>query len=300
MVGSSLARMQQVLLAGLLVAAAAWATSWWPAQPVVAVVGATCIVFVHAIVLALEFMLLVPASKHDPSPRPSAGELVAAWWREVVQDVRVFAGRQPFAWRRCPDRLVAAPGALGIVFIHGFVCNRGFWLPWLERAQAQGHPFVALNLEPVSGSIDGYAPTIDDAVRRVTAASGRAPMLVCHSMGGLAARAWLRQFQAESRVAHVVTIASPHQGTWLARFGRAANSRQMRIGGDWLGELATAEHSVGHRFTCWYSNCDNVVFPPITATLPGADNRLLRGAAHVDLAFRAEVMDHAFALARKL
>jgi hypothetical protein len=43
-------------------------------------------------------------------------------------------------------------------------------------------------------------------------------------------------------------------------------------------------------FTCWYSNCDNIVFPTSTAMLPGADNRLLRGAAHVQLAFVPEVM----------
>ncbi|HEY1227506.1 MAG TPA: alpha/beta fold hydrolase, partial [Ramlibacter sp.] len=158
-------------------------------------------------------------------------DLLSAWAREVVQVVRVFAWRQPFAWRRCPDRLQGADGAAGIVFIHGFVCNRGFWTPWLQEAQRLGHPFTAVNLEPVFGSIDAYVPIIDDTVRRMTAATGRPPLLVCHSMGGLAARAWLRRAAGSTRVSHVVTIASPHQGTWLARFGRTANGRQMRMDG---------------------------------------------------------------------
>ena len=42
---------------------------------------------------------------------------------------------------------------------------------------------------------------------------------------------------------------------------------------------------------CWYTNCDNIVFPPSTATLPGADNRLVRGVAHVQLAFVPEVIE---------
>jgi hypothetical protein len=53
-------------------------------------------------------------------------------------------------------------------------------------------------------------------------------------------------------------------------------------------------------FTCWYSNCDNVVFPASTATLEGADNRLIAGAGHIDLAFRDDVMAHTFALAARL
>ena len=50
------------------------------------------------------------------------------------------------------------------------------------------------------------------------------------------------------------------------------------------------------RFTCWYSNTDNIVFPTSTAALPGADNRLVRGAAHVQMAFLPEVMTATLAL----
>jgi triacylglycerol lipase len=41
----------------------------------------------------------------------------------------------------------------------------------------------------VFGGIDDYAPLIEQAVQQVTQATGRPPLLVCHSMGGLAARA---------------------------------------------------------------------------------------------------------------
>jgi hypothetical protein len=49
-------------------------------------------------------------------------------------------------------------------------------------------------------------------------------------------------------------------------------------------------------FVCWYSNCDNVVFPPSVGQLEGADNRLVLGAAHVQLAFTPEVMQSTLAL----
>ena len=299
-VSSTLARLQRWALLGLLAAAIGGAVLMWPRSPIGAVVVALLIAFLHAGVLALEFVLLGRGTRGDAAPQPSTRQLVSAWAREVVDDAVVFGWRQPFDWRREPDCLHGTPGTAGIVFIHGFVCNRGFWTPWLRQARARGHAFVAVNLEPVFCSIDEYCRIIDDAVQALTRATGRPPMLVCHSMGGLAARAWLRHDGGRTRVAHVVTIGTPHRGTWLARFSRLPNGRQMRVGCDWLNALPGAEPDAARLFTCWYSNCDNVVFPPSTATLPGADNRFFEGAAHVDLAFRPAVVEHTFALAARL
>jgi hypothetical protein len=51
-----------------------------------------------------------------------------------------------------------------------------------------------------------------------------------------------------------------------------------------LLQLAAQEPAQRYRrFTCFHSHCDNIVFPASAATLPGADNRHLRGHAHVHL-----------------
>lgn len=289
---SSLARMQRMLVAGLALAALAWYFAWRGTHPLVAAGGAAAILFAHAWVLALEFVFVARVNRDDPAPAPTAAQLLRAWLLETLDDVRVFGWRQPFAWRDEPDVLSAQSGLRGIVFVHGFICNRGFWRPWLREAKARGHPFIAVNLEPVFGSIDDYADAIEEAVAALTLSTGKPPVLVCHSMGGLAARAWMRRHAGAGRVAHVVTIGSPHSGTWIARFSRVRNGKQMRVGGQWLRELGSPQQP--EAFTCWYSNCDNVVFPASTATLPGANNRLLPGAGHIDLAFRREVMAHTF------
>jgi len=116
-------------------------------------------------------------------------------------------------------------------------------------------------------------------------------------MGGLALRAWLRAADNEARVHHVVTIGTPHGGTWLGRFSQVTNGSQMRLGSAWLTQLRSVESPQRYaRFTCWYTNCDNIVFPTSTGSLPGADNRLMRGVAHVSLAFDAQVMQSSLAL----
>jgi pimeloyl-ACP methyl ester carboxylesterase len=294
---SALARLQQAITLSLLCAASAWLAWHWHASRLMALAGFVAIIFSYSAFLGLEFVALRWVGREDPAPRPSWSELARAWIGETLAAPRVFLWRQPFRWRAQPDQLQCAPGSerlRGVVFIHGFVCNRGFWAPWLRALHRQNRCYVAVNLEPVFGSIDDYVPIIEDAVARVTQATGLPPVLVCHSMGGLAARAWLRGTEPK-RVHHVITIGTPHRGTWLGQFSHLKNGRQMRMGSDWLRTLGKAQPPYA-RFTCWFSNCDNIVFPPSTATLPQAHNRMVRGIAHVALAFDAHVMSESMRL----
>ena len=297
---SSLARVQQVGTVLAVAAGLAWLAWLWPRSPATAVIGALLLWFGYSLVLAAEFLALRFAGREEGVPQPGWPALVRAWLAETWLNAVVFAWRQPFRWNAVPDHLPAAPAQpprRGVVLVHGFVCNRGVWSPWLAELRRRGIPFAAVNLEPVFGAIDGYAPIIEEAVQRVTPATQLPPVLVCHSMGGLAARAWLRAAGAPDRAHHVITIASPHRGTWFGHFSHVRNGRQMRLDSRWLSELqAATSESDGARFTCWYSNCDNMVFPVTTATLPGADNRLVLGRAHVELAFDPRVMQHSLAL----
>ena len=262
------------LLAGLLSGAAAWLA-----------LGALLLALLHMPLMALEFVLLRWANRDEPAPRPTLRELLRAWIAEAVGALWVFGWLLPWRWRRFDDQLPAdATGRRGLVLVHGFVCNRGIWNPWWPHLSARGVPCIALNLEPVFGPIDAYVPLIEAAVQRLRAATGQPPLIVAHSMGGLAVRAWLRDRGGDARVHGVITIGTPHHGTWLGRLARFGNTQQMRRHSPWLEQLAASEPPLRYRrFTCFYGHCDNVVFPCSTATLPGADNRHLRGHAHVHM-----------------
>jgi triacylglycerol esterase/lipase EstA (alpha/beta hydrolase family) len=282
----NLARLLQaltlVLATGVLGTLAMWLLAGASLLPVLLALG---IALIHVPLMALEFLLLRRINRGDAAPPASTADMWHAWAAEALGALRVFGWQQPWRWRRHPDHLPAdATGRRGLILVHGFVCNRGLWNPWWPRLKAGGVPCIAVNLEPVFGSIDHYAPLIEAAVQRMTQATGRPPLLVAHSMGGLAVRAWLREHDADARVHGVVTIGSPHRGTWLGRFGHARNAQQMRWQSPWLQQLAAAEPAQRYRrFTCFWSHCDNIVFPASTAKLPGADNRHLSGHAHVHL-----------------
>jgi triacylglycerol lipase len=284
-----LARLQQATTLGLLALAALWAlVALRAGHAAWAVGGALLIVFGYALVLAIEFAVLRVAHGDDPAPRATLTQIVRAWVAEVITAPRVFCWLQPFRSRRWADRVEAGGAPRGVLLVHGFVCNRGVWNAWLERLNARRVPCIAVDLEPVFGSIDAYAPIIDAAVRRLEAATGSAPVIVAHSMGGLAVRRWWAD-HADARVHHLITIASPHHGTVLARCALSPNTRQMRRASTWLQALAARE-DVGRRarVTCFYSHCDNIVVPPSTAALAGADNRHLAGVAHVHMVNRDE------------
>lgn len=251
-------------------------------------------------VLAMQFASLRWLNRADPAPQATLLQIARAWWIESVVAVRVFFWWQAFHADRHPDRVPSdagdSAGGRGVLLVHGFICNRAIWTRWFPVLQSRSIPYVAVNLEPVFGPIDGYVPILEAAIRKLEKGTGLAPVVVCHSMGGLAVRAWLRAAGNEHRVHHVVTIGSPHHGTRvgkklpLARW--VVNGGQMRHQSDWLLALERQESAQRRRlFTCFYSNCDNIVVPSSTATLVGADNRFVPGAPHLELAKDRDIIE---------
>src|SRR3954471_7740154 len=130
-----LARLQQFITVGLALAAIAWCAFFVSTgRPILAGIGALLIAGGYAAFLAVEFVLL--ACVHDPAgtPRATPAQLLRAWWGEVLTAPMVFCWRQPFRSNSEPDnRAAAEKGMPGIVFVHGFVCNRAFWNPWMKK-----------------------------------------------------------------------------------------------------------------------------------------------------------------------
>jgi len=261
----------------------------------------------HAPVLALEFFWASQLARGqsarramgiDPGeaqPRPRTRQWLSAWWQEVWTGLRVFGWQQPWAHLAHADHLPPdALGRRGVLLVHGFYCNRGFWNTWMPRLREAGIPFMAVTLGPPQAGIAEQARGIEGAVRRLTELTGQAPLLVGHSMGGLVVRSWLASQPEDTALRHeAITIGSPHHGTVLARLARLARSAiEMRQGSDFLLDLMRRETAARRsRLSCYWSVCDNIVFPASTATLPGARNIAVPGRPHVGLAHAPEIFE---------
>ena len=263
-------------------------------QWLAAVMGALLLMNLQQLLLAVEFFVLIPiVNRGDAAPRPTFVQLLRAWWRESLTAHNVFGWQQPFRSLAHKDTLdAAAPGQRAVVLVHGFFCNRGVWNRWVPALRNASVPHIALLMEPPFAGIDSSVATVDHAIARATQATGLPPLVVCHSMGGLALRAWWRAnaASAAARVHSVITIGSPHLGTFTARLASGDNARQMRRDSAWLRALADDESDGRRRhFTCFYSHCDNIAMPASTGALPGADNRHIDGMPHIALIYAPEV-----------
>ncbi len=191
-----------------------------------------------------------------------------------------------------------------VLLLHGYGCNSGYWSHLAPRLDAAGISHATVDLEPIMGDIDCYAPLVERAVEALRAATGaERVVIVAHSMGGLVARAWMRARGTE-RVARLITLGTPHHGTCLAAFGLGLNAAQMRRAASgslecdeppecaWLRELARGEDARARALvTSIYSHHDNIIAPQTSSELPGARNLAFGGIGHVALGRNPRVLD---------
>ena len=256
-------------------------------------IGLAAPFLVHGAIIALDFGLAAWVGSPTPPPlRLSPGGALSVFLREWRDSVTAFQFTQPWLAPRhlAGEDSTGGANRIPVLLIHGFFCNRQLWRPLARRLAARGHPLGAVDLEPVLGSIDDYVPAIERAVTELQVRTGApAVALIGHSMGGLAARAYLRR-HGSGRIACLVTLGTPHRGTFHARLGHGRNAHQMRPGSDWLAELAAAEAAGGSgalpRTTVILSHHDNIVAPLDGQTLPQAcRTHELAGIGHLSLAY---------------
>ena len=201
-------------------------------------------------------------------------------------------------------RLYPDSSAPPVLLLHGYGCNSGYWSHLVPRLDAACISHATVDLEPLTGDIDDYAPRVQQAVEALRAQTGRdRVVVVAHSMGGLVARAWMRRY-GTAQVARVITLGTPHHGTCLAAFGIGVNAGQMRRAASgrafrdeppecaWLRELARGEDTRARALlTSLYSHHDNIISPQTSSELPGARNLAFGGVGHVALGRNPRVLD---------
>ena len=224
-------------------------------------------------------------------------------WRQASRLFRsefnasMISSSWSMAFRSFEKRPAKSPRGLPVLLIHGYGCNSGYWHSMSQQLGAAQISHHAVSLEPVLTDIDNYVPTIARAVDMLASECGsRQIIIVAHSMGGLASRAYLRD-HGNQRIAKVITLGTPHGGTGLANHGAGENSRQMRreIGNGggpstWLRQLETSESAATRRlFVSIYSHHDNIVAPQMSSHLDGATNLPMHGIGHVAMALNHDV-----------
>ena len=183
-----------------------------------------------------------------------------------------------------PDPAPAAGGPVPVLLVHGYLANRGYFAPTVRWLEARGVAAIHVpNFTSILSDIETFAGELHHEVERVASAPpGGKVVLVCHSMGGLAARLYLRRHGTD-RIARLVTMGSPHHGTAMAPFGIGPHAAQMRRGAEFLRSLAEHEgqHPPAIPAVSIYTTHDNMVAPQSTSRLDWATNVAVPGVGHI-------------------
>jgi len=216
--------------------------------------------------------------------RRTFGGVMRVAWGEYVAVLANNFFYLPFdAVAARPDPEPQPTDRTPVILVHGYFSSRGYFRELLQFLDAQGMaPVFAPRFPATFATIEQFADALDAQIERIATGTGRDQViLVCHSMGGLAARCYLVR-KGAARVAKLVTLGSPHAGTGLARFGMGENAPQMCVDSPFLAELARGEAGRAPcATTSIYSTGDNLVSPRCSGRLAWARNVVLADVGHV-------------------
>ena len=183
-----------------------------------------------------------------------------------------------------------------IVLIHGVVDNRSIFTVLRRGLRRRGFGRVqALNYSPLTDDVRDVAERLRDDVERLCAETGYERVhLIGHSMGGLVARYYVQRMGGDERVHTLVTLGTPHSGTFAARFVPHPVARQLRPSSDLIAELTEPAVGCRTRFVSFWSDLDQMIIPSGSARLEHPDlaarNVFIRGVGHLSLPIDGRVV----------
>ena len=188
-----------------------------------------------------------------------------------------------------PARSSVEGGAAPVLLVHGYGHNRSGWTFLVRHLRHCGFDHVySLNYSPLAHDLPGLARELArriDAIREVTGA--RRVHLVGHSLGGIVIRYYVQLLGGDANVDTAITIASPHEGTLAAGFGRSPVLRQLRVGSWVIQALDETARPSPVQWVSYYSNLDVLVQPASSAMLrhPALDatNVLVKDHGHLSI-----------------
>ena len=204
--------------------------------------------------------------------------LVAAWplWWAVGMLAR---------WR------ASARGARPIIMLHGFGMTGAQWAWMSLRLRAHGHgPIYDLNyFSPLA--VEVSARRLGRIIERVLERERATELdIIAHSLGGVVARYYIERLSGGRKVAHLITVGTPHAGTRLGRFGLGVPAARDLCGGSvLLTDLGPIR--AGARYVSVWSRSDAVVQPPESASIaPAGSDEVFDDLGHLSLILSPRVV----------
>lgn len=202
----------------------------------------------------------------------------------LLLSVTVLAN--PFGWLRTSQVTASATPQTPILLLHGLFHNRACW--WYAKLKLRQQGFRqlhTLNLPPWKDaeSLTELIALRVDALRHATGCDK--VTLVGHSMGGILARNYLQLRGGAGKVARLVLLGAPNQGSKLVPFAVTRLARVLLPNSEFLQRLNAAPFPAAVPVTNIYSRHDNMVVPSSACQLPSVREVVLEKLGHISLLY---------------
>jgi pimeloyl-ACP methyl ester carboxylesterase len=221
------------------------------------------------------------------------GRAASSAYLAIDPDVRRHMGQLPLMGltllSRRTTRVEAQPndGHRPIVFVHGLVGHPGNFLPMRKFMAFHGRKRTyALALDAAASipeNAQAFSRFVEEVIRVNDLPADAQIDCVAHSMGGLVVRLAI-ETETSARIATLVTLGSPHQGTYAARYGASRNVVELRPDSPVMHQLAAQLPWPGPpsrpRLVALWSAADVLLLPAGAACAEGAETIEMRGFTH--------------------
>jgi len=212
----------------------------------------------------------------------AVGNAAAGAYRKVDPDVARHLAQFPLLGYSLlvSKREEIAPGAPDgyppIIFVHGLAGNRGNFLlmEWYLKLLGRKRSYK-IHFDAGLGIMD-MAKSLATFISDVKNATGEPRVeIVAHSLGGIIARLAIGEYDLAHSVKTLITLGTPHRGTYSARYANTGITRDLRPDSDLMKHLAARPLASCVRSVNFWSRSDLLVIP--------AESAIMEGAEHVDV-----------------
>jgi hypothetical protein len=183
-----------------------------------------------------------------------------------------------------------------ILLVHGMIDNRSIFTLLRRGLRRRGFGrVISINYSPLTADVRVAAAWLAEEVESLVAETGYERVhVIGHSLGGLIARYYITRLGGDERVHTLVTLGTPHGGTFNAYALPSNLCRQLRPGSGLMRELDAPVSSRRTRFVAYWSDLDELVFPQRNATMNHPDLKVhnfeIHGTGHMSLLINGDVV----------
>lgn len=166
-----------------------------------------------------------------------------------------------------------------VLLVHGFADVGA--MPWwgslkgyLKDVGYNSDQLYVLNLGDIPlTTVDSprkYAQDVCDKMEEISVEHGGSRVdIIGHSMGGLDSRWCVEQHRGDYYIDDLITVATPHKGTFVAYLGAITPAgRDMIPGSEFLSDLNSGSLSPKAEYTAVWGTLDEAMLPNTNAKLP--------------------------------